>query len=149
MQFKCFRSACTIPTLLLSSNYIYYIVYFFFLNVSDYLLLPETFGITISLTAFFDVLFFNGFVASKLNNSSLSTKFTNFSSSWIDSLSIAPTSLLKISVSRRSGPPVVFFGFINDRMSTFWFWVFLNYFLAISCFCILLIYLLVEGRRGI
>lgn len=62
---------------------------------------------------------------------------------------MAPTSLLKISVSRRSAPPVVFFGFINDRMSTFWFWVFLNYFLAISCFCILRIYLLVEGRRGI
>lgn len=84
MQFKCFRSACTIPTLLLSNNYIYKIKYFFFLNVRDYLLLVETFGITISLTAFFDVLFFKGFVASKLNNSSLSTKFTNFSSSWID-----------------------------------------------------------------
>lgn len=77
------------------------------------------FGITMSLTAFFDVLLFRGFVASKLNSSSLSTKCTNFSSKLIDSLSIGPISLLNKSDSARSLSLIDFLGLINDRMSTF------------------------------
>lgn len=83
------------------------------------MLVVLAFGITMSLTAFFDVLLFRGFVASKLNSSSLSTKWTNFSSKLIDSLSIGPISLLNKSDSARSLSLIDFLGLINDRMSTF------------------------------
>lgn len=107
-------------------------------------------GITINLTAFLAILFFNGFVANKLNNSSLSTKWTNFSRSWTDSLSIGPIYSLKTPAynlfSTWAWP---FFWEIKETISIFDDWFFLFYFFAIYCFWLLLIYLLVDGNKGI
>ena len=53
-------------------------MYFFFFNFIVVSFDSLSFGITISLTAFFEVLFFRGLVAKRENNSSLSIKFVRF-----------------------------------------------------------------------
>ena len=85
MKLLNFRNVCIILKLILEDNYVRHKLYFFLRKARGWsLLTPLAFGITINLTAFFDVLFFKGFVANKLKSSSLSTKCVSFYSNWID-----------------------------------------------------------------
>lgn len=106
-----------------------------------------SFGTTINLTAFFEVLLWRGLLANTWNNSSLLTKWVSFYRILIDSVSKRPISSEKSPswFFWEAGTDVLLL--IKARISTFV--CFLSSFRAIYCFFILLMYLLVEAKSGI